>query len=47
MEASGRHEVLNWVCLAGAMAELGAKMQLVDRVETWNFNAPKCQAIFR
>jgi hypothetical protein len=29
------------------MAELGAKMQLVDWVETWIFNAPKCQAIFR
>jgi hypothetical protein len=47
MEASGQHEVLNWVCLAGAMAELGAKMQLVDWAETWIFNAPKCQAIFR
>jgi len=25
------------------MAELGAKMELVDWVETWMFNAPKCQ----
>jgi hypothetical protein len=47
LEASGQHEVLNWVCLAGAAAELGAKMELVDWVETWMFNAPKCQAIFR
>src|SRR5438552_451494 len=47
LEASGQHEVLNWVCLAGAMAELGTKMELVDWVETWIFNAPKCQAIFR
>jgi len=47
MEAAGQHEVLNWVCLAGAMAELGYKMQLLDWVETWMFNAPKCQAIFR
>ena len=47
LEVSGQHEVLNWVCLAGAMAELDAKMQLVDWVETWMFNAPKCQAIFR
>jgi hypothetical protein len=30
MEASGQHEILNWVCLAGAMAELGYKMQVVD-----------------
>jgi hypothetical protein len=47
LEASGQHEVLNWVCLAGAVAELGYKMELVDWVETWIFNAPKCQAIFR
>jgi len=47
MEAAGQHEVLNWVCLAGAMAELGYKMQMVDWVETWMFNAPKCMAVFR
>jgi hypothetical protein len=47
LEASGQHEVLNWMCLAGAMAELGYQMKLVDWVETWIFNAPKCQAIFR
>src|SRR5262249_46775233 len=40
LEASGQHEVLNWMCLAGAMAEVGAKMELVDWVETWIFNAP-------
>jgi hypothetical protein len=39
--------VLNWVCLAGAMAELDYKMTLLDWVETWIFNAPKCLAIFR
>jgi hypothetical protein len=47
LEASGQHEILNWMCLAGAMAELGCRMKLVDWVETWIFNAPKCQAIFR
>ncbi len=47
LEAAGQHELLNWVCLAGAMAELGAKMELVDWVETWLFNAPKCMAVFR
>jgi hypothetical protein len=47
MEEAGQHEVLNWVCLAGAMAELGYKMQVVDWVETWLFNAPKCLAVFR
>jgi hypothetical protein len=47
LEASGQHEVLNWMCLAGAMAGLGYQMKLVDWIETWVFNAPKCQAIFR
>lgn len=47
MEAAGQQEVLNWVCLAGAMAELDYKMQLLDWVETWMFNAPKCMAIFK
>ncbi len=47
LEASGQHEVLNWLCLAGAAAELGHKMHLVDWVETWIFNAPKCLAVFR
>jgi hypothetical protein len=47
LESSGQHEVLNWLCLAGAMAELGRKMDLVDWVETWMFNASKCLAIFR
>ena len=47
LEASGQHEVLNWMCLAGAMAELEYKMHLLDWVETWVFNAPKCLAIFK
>jgi hypothetical protein len=38
--ASGQHEVLNWMCLAGAMAELEFKMHLLDWVETWIFRAP-------
>jgi hypothetical protein len=47
MEAAGQQEVLNWVCLAGAMSELGYKMKLLDWCETWLFNAPKCLALFR
>jgi hypothetical protein len=46
MEDAGQQEVLNWVCLAGAMSELGYKMKLLDWCETWLFNAPKCLAIF-
>jgi hypothetical protein len=47
MEESGQQEVLNWVCLAGAMAELGRKAEILDWVETWIFNAPKCLALFK
>ena len=47
MEASGQQEVLNWVCLVGAMAELGYKANVLDWVETWAFNAPKCLAVFK
>ena len=47
MEAAGQQEVLNWVCLAGAMAELGYKANILDWVETWTFNAPKCLAVFK
>ena len=47
MEAAGQQEVLNWTCLAGAMAELNYKANIVDWVETWTFNAPKCLAVFK
>jgi hypothetical protein len=47
MEVAGQQEVLNWVALAGAMAEMGYKMKLLDWCETWLFNAPKCLALFR
>jgi catalytic LigB subunit of aromatic ring-opening dioxygenase len=47
MEAAGQQEVLNWVCLAGAMAELDYKANILDWVETWTFNAPKCLAVFK
>jgi hypothetical protein len=47
MEAAGQQEVLNWVCLVGAMAELGYKANVLDWVETWAFNAPKCLAVFK
>ncbi len=47
MEAAGQHEVLNWVCLAGAMAELNYKPKVLDWIETWVFNSSKCMAVFR
>ncbi len=47
MEAAGQQEVLNWTCLAGAMAELNYKADILDWVETWTFNSPKCLAVFK
>jgi hypothetical protein len=47
IEDSGQHEVLNWICLAGAMTELGHRAEVVDYVETYVFNSSKCFAVFR
>ena len=46
IESAGHHEFLNWVCLAGAMAEIGAKAQVVDYVETYVLNSNKCFVMF-
>ena len=47
LEDAGQHEFLNWICLAGAMHELGRKAEIVDYVESYIFNSDKCFAIFR
>ena len=47
IEASGQQEMLNWMCLAGAMEELGRKPQIVDWVESWTNNSNKCFALFK
>lgn len=46
IEDSGQHEILNWVCLAGAMTELGQEPEIVDFVESYVFNSNKCFAVF-
>jgi len=46
IEAAGQHEFLNWVCLAGAMAEIGRQPKIVDYVESYVFNSNKCLALF-
>ena len=46
IEDAGQHEVLNWVCLAGAMTELGRRGRVVDFVESHLFNSSKCFALF-
>lgn len=47
LEDAGQHEFLNWICLAGAMHELGRKAEIVDYVESYVFNSDKCFAVFR
>jgi Catalytic LigB subunit of aromatic ring-opening dioxygenase len=46
IEDSGQQEMLNWMCLAGAMAELGRRPTETDFIETYIFNAPKCFAVW-
>jgi hypothetical protein len=46
MEESGQQEMLNWMCLAGAMAELGRKPTETAWIETHIFNSNKCFASF-
>jgi hypothetical protein len=47
IEQAGQHEILNWVCLAGAMFELGHKATHTQFVETYIFNSSKCFAVFQ
>jgi hypothetical protein len=46
LEQSGQHEMLNWICLAGAMTETGQKPSFTDFCESYIFNSTKCFAIF-
>ena len=46
LEAAGQQELLNWVCLAGAMHELRRRPVWAELVETHIFAACKCFAVF-
>lgn len=46
MEESGQQEVLNWMCLIGAMNELGRRPTETTFVESYIFNSNKCFASF-
>jgi hypothetical protein len=46
LEDAGQQELLNWVCLAGAMTELGRRPVWTDLAETYIYAAPKAFAIF-
>jgi hypothetical protein len=45
IEDSGQHELLNWVCLAGAITELGYQAEVLDFSETYIFNSSKCSIV--
>jgi hypothetical protein len=47
IEAAGQQELLNWMCLVGAMEELDYKPEIVDYIETYVLNSSKCMAVFR
>jgi len=47
MEASGQHELLNWACMLGAMAELDAKPANIEFVESRVFTSNKVFATFK
>lgn len=42
IEDSGQQEVLNWMCLAGALSEMRRKPAETAFVDTWIFNSSKC-----
>lgn len=42
IEDAGQAEFLNWVCLAGAMTQLGAKAEILDFTQSYIFNSSKC-----
>ncbi len=46
IEDAGQHEFLNWICLAGAMTELGRRFEAIDFVESHLFNSSKCFGVF-
>jgi hypothetical protein len=41
VEDSGQQEILNWMCLAGALSALDRKPQQTGFVDTWIFNSSK------
>ena len=46
IEDSGQQEVLNWMCLVGAMNELGRRPTETSYVQSYIFNSNKCFAVF-
>ena len=47
IEDAGQQEMLNWLCLAGALAELRRPPEIVEFLQTYVHNSSKCLAIAR
>ena len=48
IEEAGQQELMTWICVAGAMHELGQKGDVIDYVETAGvFNSGKCLTVWR
>ena len=45
IEDAGQQEMLNWMCLAGAMSELRRPPEIVEFLQTYVFNSSKCLAL--
>jgi hypothetical protein len=42
IEDSGQQELLNWMCVAGALSELGRVPKEIGFLDSWIFNSSKC-----
>ncbi len=42
VEDSGQQEILNWMCLTGALSELRRMPAETEFIDTWIFNSSKC-----
>jgi hypothetical protein len=42
VDESGQQEILNWMCLAGALAEFRRRPAETEFIDTWIFNSTKC-----
>ena len=47
VEDAGQQEMLNWMCLAGALSELERKPEIVEFQQTYVHNSSKCLAVAR
>jgi hypothetical protein len=43
---SGQHELTIWCALAGAMSDLGIKLEVIDFVKAFTLNTDSCFAVF-